>query len=849
MLGSLVPKWLSSLEDEADPVDPDRRPLVIPDDNGLLAATITYLAITLVLVLLYMLLIRKGVSGWLFSPRGPTRFSETFNVGKFSGFEIKQMEFISRCGMDAYLTMRSIRLMSVIMLGYLVCGAAILIPAYRFRSFPERCLDFCQTGTHNHSDPFKSDQCICTIVDRFSLANIPKADSGLWFATVGMAICTVLTLFLLGREYRTIVRIRAAYWVARPSQIYSVVVDDIPAHLDLHTVQGLRDHFESLFPGQLTRVDAVRFADEEIENCLRRVGSLRMAAYDKLTRLQALKVKYGESHGGIPSCYSCFLNQCCTDLDVQIEKETSNLEDLNKEFEELLQANRALAEEEATGKLNRPVTSAFVTFNSAKAAAVASQVVLDYRYNVVTSTAPEPDDVRWEALGFGEKSRSCGSYTARFTFAFLVIFWGALTSFVAALTSVDALENEFESLHKFFNQYPRVKTLAEQSAPLLLSALVAVVNPLVGLLARVEAFASESDSEQVATVWYFYFLVTQVFIFFGVTGSLVKSVHGLIDNPSMIIELLSTNIPKNASFYIQFILTKFVTSLCLDLYRVSDLFLSGLRRMLFGEALSERDKVISRCGMMNISFPSHRNLHSLNAQLLLVFFIATTYAVIQPLIVPAAFMFFVMAYFVYGRLFMTVNEQRFDSGGTMWPRTYWCLVSALFTAQLTLVGVLGLRKGFSQSSMVLLIFFATIFAAAMIDFRYKKLILQLPLDLAAQVDITVGSEPTTEAPASVFQYDQLTLDNTPNYAGLTVHLERAVRGSNILPSYGTSSDEPERGTYFSYQLPVFREKPALVIPQTQLHTVHGSDNIHDRPLTPVGRANGDDNSLDRPLLS
>lgn len=345
-----------------------------------------------------------------------------------------------------------------------------------------------------------------------------------------------------------------------------------------------------------------------------------------------------------------------------------------------------------------------------------------------------------------------------------------------------------------------------------------------------------------ATTWYFAFLVLQVFLFYGISGSLLSSMTAILDHPSTLVDTLASKVPGNARFYMLFFLSKFVTALCADLFRVGDVVSHVMRRCVFGKALTPRDRRIARCGCHVLPFPAHRNLSALNGQMLLLFFVATTYAVIQPLIAPVACVFFALAYGVYARTLMAANTQRFDSGGTVWPRAYYCFVSALLTAQLTLMGLLGLKKGISQPSAVLLMFLATCFAAAMIDFRYRRLVYEVPLDVAAKVDHdTDVRERAAEAPASVWQYGMLT-DDEPNFLSRRLHddeeddddddeeqEEEYVDGEMGYGEMGSgTTGGPRRRNghgqqaraplvYFSYEMPVMREPPMLSLPQHLNH--------------------------------
>jgi len=877
-----------------------------PDDKGLMVAAFVYGSLTMASFTLYFMLVKAAVCLEWLQPKGKNLMTKIFMFRNWIDMRVDENKFVARCGLDAYMSLRMIRLMTNIMLAFTICITIFLVPVYRAQSQPPHCKQACSEGRTHDADVFLSD-CVCTGIDRMSMASIPRGSALLWLPVIGIAVATGFVLLFLLNEYKQVVRIRAAYWLSMPPEMFTTLIDDLPTHLGMNTVRGIQTHFEGIFPGQILRIDPVRFHDETLLSQLRKKGRKRMAVYDEVTRLIAFRSKFGE----IPKLHSCFMNSCCVGdgpaIDAKIAKLEAECEQLNRDFEELFYAYRKLEEEEATLKFSRPVKSCFVTFSSAKASAVAAQAVLDHRYNVVNTGASEPDDIIWDSLGTGAITRAASKYAVRLLFAVLVISWGAFTAAVGAMTSLESLEAQFKPLREFLHDHPDLRSLAEQSAPLILSALVAIVNPLVYFLARIEARASEGDADQLATVWYFIFLVVQIFIFYGVSGSILNSLTAILNHPSKIVDTLASKIPKNASFYMQFFLTKFVTSLCVDLFRVADVSVHILRRIIFGTALTSRDRRIARCGCYVLSHPSHMNLSSLNGNMLLLFFIATSYVVIQPLLALLACTFFFIAYYVYARLFVVVHMQRFDAGGTLWMRVYFCFVSAILTAQLTLVGLLGLRQGLTQSTAVFVLFLMTAFIAANIDFHYRPLINKLPLDVAAEVDRRkVGQGAPSMATASVWHYDLLT-EEDPNYLGRELHQgnafrliqqssRRTMRMSNdvariqaqgrgeevygtpmatsgtedtddaVFAAYNSSSHVPLNGNrilmeidtdslasrpyepkpmeYYSYEVPVLREPPVVDLPHRFEETVPRTQETHIGGIYPFSDDDDDEHRFD-----
>jgi len=777
----------------------------VPDEAELGSSVLVYGSFALVCLVVYLVLIKSNKLKWWLEPK-EGRFSDVFSYSGFRGGGLSEYGFIERCGMDAYLSLRGIYLMFSLSCMFSIFGCAILLPMYHTSQMTPKCQSFCNDFRFNDTN-YK--YCVCSWLERSSFAGVHKNEHFLlWLSVLGLVFCTAVTLWFLQTEYKHVVKLRGLYWRSNPPQLYTVLIDDIPSHLDFNSTTTVADHFDKLFPGQVYKVEPVKFRDPLLLHQLRRAGNHRMKVFDKLNELQALMGQYPHK---FPKYHSCCINSCTVrDPNAYLSQLQNDFEIANDHYEELARGYNLMNQD----VVSLPLVAAFITFRSAKVAAVATQAIVDQRYNVVLEGAPEPADVRWTSPGAGLKWRVWRTVSARVGMFALIVIWAAFVSFVGAMTSAagikDAFQDSFPAIPEFLDDHPALVDFLDRISPLVLSSLLSIVNPLICLLARWESRVSESNSQRVATVWNFWFLVIQVFLVYGISSSVLQTLTEILNNPPMIISVLSAKIPFIASFYMEFIVTKFVTSLVMDLFRVSSLTTHSIRILFFGRSFTSRDKERSRCGMDWIETPPHVNLSALNSQMLLIFFVVTCYAVIQPLILPLAALFFGCAYLTYIKIFSTVAMQRYDSGGNMWPTFYWCYCSSILAAQLTLLGLLGLKEAATASSVVLLLFPCTIFAMYQIDFRYRRLVLEIPLDIASQIDEFTDSSTVEICPSSALQYDVLT-QHQPNY----------VMHPLYNPLLEDASKKPVR--VYSYELPVAREKSRLLNTSNSEYTL-------ERPL-------------------
>merc|ERR1719460_2517189 len=177
----------------------------------------------------------------------------------------REDKLMTQAGLDAYIIMRTFRLSFWIVLLLTIPGVCIVLPFYRYGFCNSRqhssvsyctqdartlyCKHLCFNSTlktSNYSawtEAMKLEDCSC--IDLFTSLNIPDTSPALWIpAAMGMYTTVVISWFLW-RESREQVRIRVKYWLTRPPQLYTVLVQRVPAALQ--TQARLQRYFERLF--------------------------------------------------------------------------------------------------------------------------------------------------------------------------------------------------------------------------------------------------------------------------------------------------------------------------------------------------------------------------------------------------------------------------------------------------------------------------------------------------------------------------------------------------------------------------------------------------------------------------
>ncbi|KAH9262689.1 hypothetical protein BASA82_000276 [Batrachochytrium salamandrivorans] len=580
----------------------------VPSQRQLFEEEVLWFSLALVLLLVYLAL--RTFCPWAVVlrdlPNAVKRKSQALQQ-IVSTLRLGEKEMISQTGLDGYMTIRLIRFCSEV--AGLICffNLFVLVPVFHSQKQPKDCREYCrQNSNHTVEDAYLA-KCVCQFVDKCSMANVPSAGPALWIPSIGMLFISLLVLVRLKHEYKEVVRVRLEFWRTRPSRLHTVFVDRIPR--SLAPPKLLREYFETLFPGQVQDVELLVSVDE-----LEKVGEARANTLLKLERAIALKTY------------------------------ASELEVLNSKFALLKAAQREHRKQlDDVTQYSAQPRQAFVTFKTVTPSVIASQTMI--HPTMLVKLAPDPNDVRWNTLGerktaFSHFARKLAS---RSLFAFVLLFWGAITSVVGALTSVDALAHPV----------PRPQRLSSRQSWI-----------------RMEVRIAESNVDRAILERYFLFLVVQVFVFYSIAGSVFKSSVEIINHPASVFTTLASTIPKNASFFIGFITIK-TFWLYFDLVRGYNLVFAGLRRVCYGATLTNREFRYQACRVCwDFGFPAPTGLPSANANVLLIFFIAVSYSCIQPLVTLAAFVYLASAYVVFVLLLTTSSRLLYDGGGSFWTHTF-----------------------------------------------------------------------------------------------------------------------------------------------------------------------------------
>ena len=165
------------------------------------------------------------------------------------------------------------------------------------------------------------------------------------------------------------------------------------------------------------------------------------------------------------------------------------------------------------------------------------------------------------------------------------------------------------------------------------------------------------------------FQVINVFLVTVVSGSILKALSRIVDEPYMTFEMLADALPKVSGFFCCYLLMKGVSGMSMEIARLIPLMQHMLKYMLQGgppTTARDRDAVV--LGARDFTNPGNFPYGKWVAQDMLIVVVTMTYACIAPVILIPGLIFFSMGLLVYKHQLLFVYEQIFETGGLFWPK-------------------------------------------------------------------------------------------------------------------------------------------------------------------------------------
>jgi hypothetical protein len=264
-------------------------------------------------------------------------------------------------------------------------------------------------------------------------------------------------------------------------------------------------------------------------------------------------------------------------------------------------------------------------------------------------------------------------------------------TFFASLSSVEGLKAEFEWIADAIESYPFLGPLLEQLAPLLVVVFNSLLPVILEAVSMLEHPISGSLLETSMFTKLSAFMIIQTFFVSAISGGLLQEINAIISDPTSIVDLLANSLPAQSTYFIQIVFVGTTLMVGMEVVRIIPLALAGLRRFI-GPNLTDKERNTVFMGIRPLCDPIEFEHADTFSQVVLFFMVLLVYSVIAPITNFVMGFCFLYMNTAYRHQFIYIYPARPDSGGKLWTSFIGILLVCIFIAEITITGLLALKK-------------------------------------------------------------------------------------------------------------------------------------------------------------
>ncbi|KAI1139198.1 DUF221-domain-containing protein [Hypoxylon sp. FL0543] len=352
-------------------------------------------------------------------------------------------------------------------------------------------------------------------------------------------------------------------------------------------------------------------------------------------------------------------------------------------------------------------------------------------------TGVSPNEVIWNNLTIPPARRISKEGTALATVIATIVFWSIPSSIIGVVSNIGYLADNFEWLSFLKNlPDPVIGLLSGLVPPLATSWLSKMVPNIFRYIFKSSGSPTNTAAELKVQRWFYVFQVTQVFLVtavFSGAAAVAPELMKRLRDPTSVPELLARQLPKASNFYLTYFIIQGTTSAADNLLNYSDLLEYLFYDHFFDK--TPRQKFSRYTSMKGIAwgklFPKFANFA----------IIAIAYSCIAPLVPGFAAIGLTLYYFSYRYNLLFVIQPKIDTKGQAYTLALQHLLTGVYIAELSLLGLFSLRRATGPSVVIAILFILTILYNTLMNKYLAPLEQFLPADLNTLTEREGESEP------------------------------------------------------------------------------------------------------------
>ncbi|KIV99783.1 uncharacterized protein PV09_08589 [Verruconis gallopava] len=500
---------------------------------------------------------------------------------------------------------------------------------------------------------------------------------------------------------------------------------------------------------------------------------------------------------------------------------------------ELARLNKKLQIELATPEAHPINHTAFIQFNTQKAAHLACQSVANSapRYMKRRIVEISPADINWASLNIGWKSRYARVVEFLLLFLGLLFAFGLIAFFTGILSRASTLVGSTSWL-KWIGSLPSwLISFIQGTLPPFIQVVV-LSGPLPILLRSmtnsVKGSYTGQEGERSLQLWYLIFLVFELFIIPTISSGLTSVVEELIHQPTSVPNILATNLPTAANYYFSFLIVQALSLSATSLLQTIRLF-----NFYIAGSVNTPDSVYNK-----LSWTNRTRIGSNIPWYTTFAIIGIVYSIIAPLMFAFVLITFSLFWVVIkNNLLYCVRTGNVDGGALWFPSAINQTFTGVYFMEICLIGLFFLVRDTNdnvacdaQGIIMAVVLVFTILYHIWLSVHLGKLFKYAPVQLDLESKSLLNDDESGKS-----QEDEDTNTSTaekPNEAGIP--LEDFRKGD----SSGEDKDDTMPDIVSPPKRPTFKS--------TQSGQSRGS-HMHAKQLQDAKAAKGILARLNRPL--
>ncbi|KAG2435994.1 hypothetical protein HYH02_011707 [Chlamydomonas schloesseri] len=339
--------------------------------------------------------------------------------------------------------------------------------------------------------------------------------------------------------------------------------------------------------------------------------------------------------------------------------------------------------------------SAFITLKTRTAQAISSNSM--HHHNVTTwrvQGAPAPFEVIWKNLALTLPIKSGRNWTLWAGFWAMTLFFMIPVTLIQAMIEVPKLAS-IPVLGDIVTA-PVVKQLLEAIVPGLALKVFLAVVPIILRIMAIQSGATSLSEVDFGVVSRF-FLFQVVVVFFGniIAGSFFNQVTQFIKNPTGVFNILGKAIPMTSTFFITYVITNGLSVKSLAFLRLPGFVIFWLLSKFAGSPRARQRMWMYQYTDNGTTVVDHT----------IVILIGLTFCCINPIVCPAAVAYFLVTSIGERYNNIYVFRRRYESAGKLWKTVYNQVMIGLYIMQVTMLGLLAIKKFKATPVLFPLLFF------------------------------------------------------------------------------------------------------------------------------------------------